>query len=167
MEWVRVRGFLDGGEGAIESGSDLGGEFGDFRVIHQFEHGDGIHRLHVNGAGVVWIFALRFLICADIAGRTLFDRPLQAVPDIVSLSLIGCVFLQIAYAISTNRLTRAEVLLDQIRKRQPALAILTLNLVRWSLIAGKVGSANKQGDLGNLPGMLQAVAGAVVKTSAG
>ncbi|MDH3418032.1 MAG: TRAP transporter small permease, partial [Gammaproteobacteria bacterium] len=76
----------------------------------------------MNGAGVVWIFALMFLICADIAGRTLFDRPLQAVPEIVSLSLIGCVFLQIAYAISTNRLTRAEVLLDQIRKRQPILA---------------------------------------------
>ncbi|NNC64475.1 MAG: TRAP transporter small permease subunit, partial [Gammaproteobacteria bacterium] len=77
----------------------------------------------MNGAGVVWVFALMFLICADIAGRTLFDRPLQAVPEIVSLSLIGCVFLQIAFAISMNRLTRAELLLDQIRKRQPALAI--------------------------------------------
>ncbi len=76
----------------------------------------------MNGAGVIWIFALMFLICADIAGRTLFDRPLQAVPEIVSLSLIGCVFLQIAFAISMNRLTRAELLLDQIRKRQPVFA---------------------------------------------
>ncbi len=76
----------------------------------------------MNGAGVVWIFALMFMICADIAGRTLFDRPLQAVPEIVSLSLIGCVFLQIAYAISTNRLTRAELLLDRIRQHRPILA---------------------------------------------
>ena len=76
----------------------------------------------LNSLGTVWIFALMFLICADIAGRTLFDRPLQAVPEIVSLSLIGCVFLQIAFAIDMNRLTRAELLLDQIRNRQPAFA---------------------------------------------
>ncbi len=76
----------------------------------------------MNGAGVVWIFALMFLICADIAGRTAFDRPLQAVPEIVSLSLIGCVFLQIAFAISRDRLTRAEILLATARDRAPAFA---------------------------------------------
>jgi len=76
----------------------------------------------MNGAGVVWIFALMFLICADIAGRTLFDRPLQAVPEIVSLSLIGCVFLQIAFAINANRLTRAEVLLRRIQQCIPNAA---------------------------------------------
>jgi len=76
----------------------------------------------MNGAGVVWIFALMFIICADIAGRTLLDHPLQAVPEIVSLSLIGCVFLQIAYAIRSDRLTRAEILLAYARERQPLLA---------------------------------------------
>lgn len=76
----------------------------------------------MNGAGVVWVFALMFLICADIAGRTVFDRPLQAVPEIVSLSLIGCVFLQIAFAISRDRLTRAEILLAAARERAPTFA---------------------------------------------
>jgi C4-dicarboxylate transporter DctM subunit len=76
----------------------------------------------MNGAGVVWIFALMFLICADIAGRTLFDRPLQAVPEIVSMSLIACVFLQIAFAIRRDRLTRAEILLGYAREHRPTLA---------------------------------------------
>ena len=76
----------------------------------------------MNGAGVVWVFALMFLICADIAGRTVFDRPLQAVPEIVSLSLIGCVFLQIAFAISRDRLTRAEILLAASQERAPTFA---------------------------------------------
>jgi len=63
-----------------------------------------------------------FLICADIAGRTLFDHPLQAVPEIVSFSLIGCVFLQLAFAVRMERLTRAEILLGHLRETRPALA---------------------------------------------
>ena len=73
----------------------------------------------MNSAGVAWIFALMFLICADIAGRTFFSRPIQAVPEIVAFSLVGCVFLQLAYAVQTNRLTHADVLLDYIRQRCP------------------------------------------------
>ena len=76
----------------------------------------------MNGAGVVWVFALTFLICADIAGRTLFDRPLQAVPEIVALSLIACVFLQLAFAVDGARLTRADILLSQIRRRNAGIA---------------------------------------------
>ena len=76
----------------------------------------------MNGAGVVWVFALTFLICADIAGRTLFDRPLQAVPEIVALSLIACVFLQLAFAVDGGRLTRADILLSQIRRRSAGIA---------------------------------------------
>jgi tripartite ATP-independent transporter DctM subunit len=73
----------------------------------------------MNTAGVAWIFALMFLICADIAGRTLFDSPIQAVPEIVAFSLVGCVFLQLAYAVQMHRLTRAEVLFDYIKQRKP------------------------------------------------
>lgn len=76
----------------------------------------------MNGAGVVWVFALTFLICADITGRTLFDRPLQAVPEIVALSLIACVFLQLAFAVDGARLTRADIFLSQIRRRSAGMA---------------------------------------------
>ena len=77
----------------------------------------------MNGAGVVWIFALMFLICADITGRTLFDSPLQAVPEIVALSLIACVFLQLAFAASMGRLTRAEILIAHLRRERPVAAL--------------------------------------------
>ena len=39
----------------------------------------------MNGAGVVWIFALMFLISADIIGRTVFDSPIRGVAEMVSL----------------------------------------------------------------------------------
>jgi C4-dicarboxylate transporter DctM subunit len=76
----------------------------------------------MNGAGVVWFFALTFLICADILGRTLFDRPIRGVAEMVSLSLVAAVFLQLAYAIHQRRLTRAEFLSARIRARDPKLA---------------------------------------------
>lgn len=76
----------------------------------------------MNGAGVVWVFALMFLICADITGRTVFDSPIRGVTEMVSLSLVACVFLQIAYAIHRARLTRAEVVVSKVEARQPVLA---------------------------------------------
>ncbi|MDA9909423.1 TRAP transporter large permease subunit [Gammaproteobacteria bacterium] len=62
----------------------------------------------LNGAGVIWIFAIMFLICADIAGRNLFDNPITGVPEMASLSLVAAVFLQLANAIHHNRLTSTE-----------------------------------------------------------
>ena len=92
----------------------------------------------MNGAGVVWIFALTFLICADIVGRELFDNPITGVPEIVALSLVACVFLQIAYAIHESRLTRAEVLFGAMARKRPAMAsdwTAMLAIVAFSLFA--------------------------------
>jgi tripartite ATP-independent transporter DctM subunit len=76
----------------------------------------------MNGAGVVWIFALMFLICADIFGRTVFDTPIRGVAEMVSLSLVASVFLQLAYAIHQQRLTRAEFLFNKIQSGDAKLA---------------------------------------------
>jgi C4-dicarboxylate transporter, DctM subunit len=106
----------------------------------------------MNGAGVVWIFALMFLICADIVGRTVFDHPIRGVTEIVSLSLIASVFLQVAYALHTDRLTRAEVLFSKIEAGSPALArdwtalLLFVAGVMFVLIAA-----------GSWPGFIRAV----------
>jgi len=76
----------------------------------------------MNGAGVVWTFALTFLICADIVGRSFFDRPIRGVAEMVSLSLVATVFLQLAYAIAQRRLTAAGFLVMRIETRRPRLA---------------------------------------------
>ena len=87
----------------------------------------------MNGLGVVWIFALTFLICADIVGRELFDSPITGVPEMVALSLVACVFLQLAYAIHESRLTRAEMLVAKLEQRSPATA------EAWSALLAGVG----------------------------
>ena len=65
----------------------------------------------LNAAGVVWVFALMFLIVADITARTVFDDPIAGVTEMVSLSLVACVFLQLAHAVLHGRLMRVEMFL--------------------------------------------------------
>ncbi len=76
----------------------------------------------MNGAGVIWVFALMFLICADIIGLQVFGRPIRGVPEMVSLSLVACVFLQIAFAVRQRRLTRAEIVIGRLEQRSPRVA---------------------------------------------
>ena len=76
----------------------------------------------LNGAGVVWIFALMFLICADIVGRSAFDDPIAGVTEMVSLSLVACVFLQLAHAVLHSRLMRVEMFIEPLETSRPAAA---------------------------------------------
>ncbi|HXS78723.1 MAG TPA: TRAP transporter large permease subunit, partial [Gammaproteobacteria bacterium] len=76
----------------------------------------------LNAAGVVWVFALMFLISADITARTVFDDPIAGVTEMVSLSLVACVFLQLAHAVLHGRLMRVEMFLMPLERRAPAAA---------------------------------------------
>src|SRR5690606_38614361 len=58
----------------------------------------------------------------------IFDNPIRGVTEIVSLSLVASVFLQIPYAVNRDRLTRARVLLDRLDAGAPGAAH------RWRLV---------------------------------
>jgi tripartite ATP-independent transporter DctM subunit len=76
----------------------------------------------LNAAGVIWVFALMFLIVADITARTVFDDPIAGVTEMVSLSLVACVFLQLAHAVLHGRLMRVEMFASPLERRHPAAA---------------------------------------------
>lgn len=73
----------------------------------------------MNSIGTVWVFVLLIIINLDIFSRFLFNRPIRGIPEIVSLSIVGLVFMQIAHTLKVGRLTRAETLLNLLRKRFP------------------------------------------------
>lgn len=83
----------------------------------------GLHRLTgaMNALGTLWIAALMVLINLDVVGRNLLSRPLDGVPEIVALSIVGIVFLQLADTLREGRFTRADVLLDRLARTRPAL----------------------------------------------
>ena len=81
----------------------------------------GLHRLTaaMNALGTLWIAALMVLINADVLGRNLLSRPVEGVPEMVSLSIVGIVFLQLADTLREGRFTRAEILLQRLAERAP------------------------------------------------
>jgi TRAP-type mannitol/chloroaromatic compound transport system permease small subunit len=83
----------------------------------------GLHHLMraMNALGTLWILALMVLITADVIGRNLFAAPVRGVPEIVALSIVGIVFLQLADTLRVGRFTRAEALLDRIAASRPRL----------------------------------------------
>jgi len=70
----------------------------------------------------VWILVLMVLINTDVIGRDVFGAPVRGVTEIVSMSIVGIVFMQLADTLRAGRFTRAEVLLGYLQKRTPRLA---------------------------------------------
>ncbi len=75
----------------------------------------------MNSIGTAWVFVLLVIINLDIGGRALFNHPVRGVPEIVALSIVACVFLQIAHTLKVGRLTRSDIVLNWLQPRHPAL----------------------------------------------
>lgn len=74
----------------------------------------------LNAVGSVWVAALTLLICADILGRVLFKFPLVGVPEIVKVSIVAIVWLQIPHTLKTGGHLRSDVLLRFLSGRSRA-----------------------------------------------
>jgi TRAP-type C4-dicarboxylate transport system permease small subunit len=85
------------------------------RVLHAV--GDGM-----NALGTIFIFVVMLLVVADILGRFVFNAPIPGVTELVSLSIVGIVFLQIASTLRAGRLTRSDAALVVWRVTRPRLA---------------------------------------------
>ena len=79
----------------------------------------------LNAAGTAWVAAMMFLICGDIFGRALFNSPIVGVPEIVKVSIVGLVWLQMAYTLKVGGHLRSNVILDRLpRKWQFSVEII-------------------------------------------
>lgn len=75
----------------------------------------------LNGIGTAEIFALMVLINIDVLSRYLFNSPINGVTEIVELSIVCIVFLQISDAIRCGRLIRSDGLYTRVLKRAPVI----------------------------------------------
>ena len=91
----------------------------------------------MNSIGTCWIFVLLVLINADIVGRTVLDAPVPGVTEIVGMTIVACVFLQLGHALENGRLTRSDIILRRLDGRpRLKLALEALyNLVGAALLA--------------------------------
>lgn len=72
------------------------------------------------------------IICADIASRGLLNHPLPGVAEIVSLSIVALVFLQLAHTLRIGRMAKVDLFMEMLARRSPRLAatcLLVANLL--------------------------------------
>lgn len=95
-----------------------------------------------NAVGTVWIFGLMLLIVTDVLGRWLFSTPVRGVPMMVSHSIVGIIFLQLASTLEAGRITRSSVFIGKLLKGNPfaahiyqflfhALGVVVLGAIAW------------------------------------
>jgi len=85
--------------------------------------GGGMLRVIVvmNALGSIWIAALMILINADVISREALTAPIRGVSEIVALSIVGIVFLQIAHTLWSGRITRSDSLIERLVRTRPAI----------------------------------------------
>jgi len=74
----------------------------------------------LNVLGSALILMLMVLVGIDVAGRNLFGKPVSGVPEIVTLSIVAIVFLQIPQALRAGRMTQSDAFLNWLNRASPA-----------------------------------------------
>ncbi len=82
----------------------------------------------LNSLGAVWLFGMMLLVCADIFGRNVLNAPLRGVPEMLSYSVLGIVYLQLPNTLFNNRFTRAELYIGWLMNNRPVSGNL-MNLI--------------------------------------
>ncbi len=78
----------------------------------------------LNVVGTLLILAIMVLINADVIGRGAFGLPISGVPEMVSMSIVAIVFLQVAHTFRMGKLTRSDAVLGMIESRSPRFRAL-------------------------------------------
>lgn len=72
--------------------------------------------------GTALILGIMLLIAADVTGRFFLGKPIAGVPEMVAMSILAIVFLQIANTLARGKLTRSDAFLKMLRNRSPRLS---------------------------------------------
>jgi TRAP-type mannitol/chloroaromatic compound transport system permease small subunit len=74
-----------------------------------------------NAAASAWIFVIMLLVTLDITLRFAFGGPLSGVTEIVEISIVVVLFLQMTHALKVGRITRSDALHSAILRTMPKL----------------------------------------------
>jgi TRAP-type mannitol/chloroaromatic compound transport system permease small subunit len=75
-----------------------------------------------NWVASMWICVLMLLIVADVLLRSLFNSPIVGVTEIMEMSIVAMLYLQVTQALRDGRHTRSEAFFGTLERRFPAAA---------------------------------------------
>jgi len=76
----------------------------------------------LSALGTALILGIMLLIAADVTGRFFIGKPIAGVPEMVAMSILAIVFLQIANTLARGKLTRSDAFLKMLRNLSPRLS---------------------------------------------
>jgi TRAP-type mannitol/chloroaromatic compound transport system permease small subunit len=88
-----------------------------------------------NAAASGWIFVLMALVTSDIVLRFAFNSPISGVTEIVEISIVIILYLQLTHTLKVGRMTRSDALYSVILRRYPVVG----NLMGFFFSAAGVG----------------------------
>ena len=117
-----------------------------------------------NLLGTLLIVGLVLIICIDVVGREMAGTPLPGVPEMVSLSIVAIVFLQVPQAFKAGRLTRSDGLINTLHGSNArlakgietifellgALVVGTLIYAHWPILTRAIERGDFVGSVGNV-----------------
>lgn len=83
----------------------------------------------LNAAGTAWIGVITLLIISDILGRVLFNSPIIGVPEIVKVSVVAIVWLQMSHTLKIGGHIRSDAILGRLPPRGRAFIDLIASLL--------------------------------------
>jgi len=120
----------------------------------------------LNSIGRVLIFALMILVTADVTLRFLISRPINGVVEIVEMSIVGIVFLQLTHAMAAGKMVRSDTILAGLLEKRPRwghfldacgqlIGAVLMTAILWGQIP-RLMSAWEQGHYKGNPGIFVA-----------
>ena len=99
----------------------------------------------MNAAGSCWIMVLMLLINVEAISRSAFNRPIIGVIEMIEISVIGIVFMQLADSLRRGVFIRSDGLFNQVMRRKPgaahmmaiatySLGALFMGLILWGSV---------------------------------
>jgi TRAP-type mannitol/chloroaromatic compound transport system permease small subunit len=74
----------------------------------------------MNATGSCWIVVLMMLINVEAVGRSAFNKPIIGAIEMIEISVVGIVFMQLADSLRRGVLTRSDGLFNIVLRRNPA-----------------------------------------------
>ena len=91
------------------------------RIFGWFDRLLGAAIVASNCLGSAWIFVVMLAIVADITARKLLNAPISGITELVTMSVVALLYMQIAYTLRAGAMTRSDAVLGRLIRRRPAL----------------------------------------------
>lgn len=83
----------------------------------------------MSAAGALVVLGMVIIVNVDVIGRWLVNSPLSGTLELTEMGVVAVVYLTIAHAVGSRRLTRSDVLLGFLERRGHQKSGLALRLV--------------------------------------